>query len=125
MSYIYLASPYSHPDPSVREARYQAALDATAFLTRCKYIVYSPIVHFHSVALKHKLPTDAKYWNFVNDAMIGKALSLYILRLDGYLYSKGVDDELMLAEDLELEIRYMTPINPPIEYIIGPEDPSL
>jgi hypothetical protein len=40
---IYLVSPYSHPDPLVREERFQAACEATADLIRSGAIVYSPI----------------------------------------------------------------------------------
>jgi Domain of unknown function (DUF1937). len=44
---IYLASPYSHPDPLVREARFDAACRAMADLVHAGQIVFSPIVHGH------------------------------------------------------------------------------
>jgi len=47
---IYLASPYSHPDPSVRQERYEAACKATAAMMRQGYHVYSPIAATHPPA---------------------------------------------------------------------------
>ena len=44
---IYLASPYSHPDPSVREQRFQNACRIAAELMRSGRIVYSPVAHSH------------------------------------------------------------------------------
>lgn len=43
---IYLASPYSHPAPAVRQERYEAACAATATLTREGHPVFSPISLF-------------------------------------------------------------------------------
>ena len=40
---IYLAGPYSHPDPDVREARYQALTDAATKLVMDGHIVFSSI----------------------------------------------------------------------------------
>ena len=44
---IYLASPCSHPDPAVREQRYQAACRAVAALLHERRLVFSPIVNGH------------------------------------------------------------------------------
>ena len=58
---IYLASPYSHPDATVREARFQAACRATASLIRAGHEVFSPIAHSHPLAA-FGLPTDWSFW---------------------------------------------------------------
>ncbi len=39
---IYLASPYSHPDPAVREQRFRAAGDTAAALIRAGHIGLLP-----------------------------------------------------------------------------------
>lgn len=44
---VYLATPYSHPDPKVREARFQAVNAVAAQLMRDGHHVYSPISHAH------------------------------------------------------------------------------
>jgi len=42
---IYFASPYSHPDPLVRQARFDAACHAAAGLIQAGHAVVAPIVH--------------------------------------------------------------------------------
>jgi hypothetical protein len=58
---VYLASPYSHPDPAVREQRFHAACRATAALLRAGCVVFSPIVHSHAL-VAHGVPTDWAFW---------------------------------------------------------------
>lgn len=97
MSYIYLASPYSHPDDAIQEQRYRAALDATAYLLRCRAWVYSPIVHCRPLALAHSLPHDAGFWQEYNFTMIRSAARLLILQIPGWRESKGVSAEFIYA----------------------------
>jgi hypothetical protein len=58
---IYLCSPYTHPDPAVREARYEAACRTAAHLMRSGKIVFSPIAHSHGIA-QYGLPKDWSFW---------------------------------------------------------------
>ena len=58
---IYLASPYTHPDPRVHEARFDAACVAAAALVRARHVVFSPIVHGHPLA-RFALPIEWEYW---------------------------------------------------------------
>ena len=90
MQKLYLVSPYSHEDEKVREERYDAAVDATTALIKKDYIVYSPIVHCHPLALKHSLPTDHKYWKEYNQAFIEWTDVGYVLRIPGWRESLGV-----------------------------------
>lgn len=46
---IYLASPYSHPDPAVEELRFEAACEAACKLMQQGHHVFSPIAHTHPV----------------------------------------------------------------------------
>lgn len=106
MSFIYLASPYSHADPAIREARYRAAVKYVAKLSRAGVTVYSPVVHYHCVAADHKLPTDAAFWRRHNGRMLFAAHELRILRLDGWRESKGVAQELEWARGIEIPVTY-------------------
>ena len=113
MGYIYLASPYSHPDAAVREARYRAVRDATAWMIRRGMWVYSPIVHTYDISQTFGLPTDAGFWRDYNHAMIAKAEMLYILTLPGYSRSVGIMGEIKFARSLGLPILHLEP--PPAE----------
>lgn len=106
---IYLASPYSHPDPDVRTHRWSQVLDATAELMRQGLTVYSPIVHSHHVALFHDLPGDWAFWRDHCLGMLRRADQLLVLTLDGWTDSTGVLAEIHAAQDRRLLIETIEP----------------
>lgn len=103
---IYLASPYSHPDPEIREQRYQEALHAVFYHSGSGLAVYSPIVHWHPVALKYDLPKDAAFWANQNRAMLKKATQLVVLNVEGWRQSEGVAQELDWAQEFKIPILF-------------------
>ncbi len=105
---IYRASPYAHPDPAVREARYQAACAATAALIRDGKTVYSPIVNSH-VLVEHGLPTDWESWARFDRDIIRRCDSLLVLMLDGWSNSVGVRAEEGIATACGIPIGYIHP----------------
>lgn len=110
MSYIYLASPYSHPDLRVRRDRYYATQDCVAWMLANRIWVYSPIVHCHFMAIEYELPKDAKYWRPYNRAMLRYAAALWTLRIPGWQNSEGIKDELESALELVVDNRgHITP----------------
>jgi hypothetical protein len=106
MSFEYLASPYSDPDPEVMEKRFLAAEQVTAELLLKARIVYSPIVHCHALARKHRMPTDAKFWQNYNFAMLGCASQLLVITLPGWSESRGVTGEMKHAREKNIPISY-------------------
>lgn len=106
---IYLASPYSHPDPEIVRERYAKTLKATAELLLRRKIVFSPIVHCHQMALIYKMPTSAEYWKQYNHGMLLAALELYVLQIRGWDTSPGVAYEISVATELGLPITYIKP----------------
>jgi hypothetical protein len=101
---IYLAGPYSHPDPEVREARYDALTAMYARICRSGHVCYSPITQSHVAAVRHGLPTDAQYWSKVNQSFMLACRELWILDLDGWRESRGV----------RMEVRWAVASNMPI-----------
>jgi Domain of unknown function (DUF1937) len=111
MSYIYLASPYSHPDHTLRARRWTAAVDACAWMADVKEMaVYSPIVHWHKVAVRHHLPGHNDYWTKQNEAFIIPSSAIWILTIDGWRRSKGVASEISFAMSLSKPILYLQPL---------------
>lgn len=106
---IYLASPYTDPDIFVMERRYERNLEMLAHLTRKGHVVYSPIVHFHPCACEHDLPRDFAFWSRINFWMLGRSDSLYVLKLDGWEESKGVEAEVDYMKKLGRQVVYLTP----------------
>ena len=107
MSYIYLASPYTHPDAAVRHARYDAVTACAAILMRAGCTVYSPITHSHRMAEAHNLPTDWGWWEPHCLTMLNGARNLTILCLDGWSESVGIQAELAHAKNLQIAINYL------------------
>lgn len=105
--YVYIASPYSHPEPLIREERY---LRASYYLQQCltsRKWAYSPIVHCHELAKIWNLPKDAAFWEDYNFTMLQRAARLEVLRLDGWDQSVGIKAELKKAETFGLPIVYV------------------
>jgi len=96
---IYLASPYTHPDPAVREARFRAACRQAAEMVRCGIVVFSPIVHTHPLA-SHGLPQDWAFWREYDRAFLEMCSEVWVLTLDGWRESQGVQAEIELAREL-------------------------
>ena len=103
---IYLASPYSHPDPNVRDARYFEACRATAKLVRSGNMIFSPIVHSHPL-MQFDLPSDWSYWERFDREHLCRCTELVVLMLDGWRESRGVQAEIDLAIEMDLPIRYL------------------
>lgn len=104
MKLIYLASPYSHPDPKVVEQRYLAAVEKAAELIKAGFMVFSPIAHTHPIAVRHKLPGEFDYWEAYDRRMISHCDLLYILTIPGWRESRGVQAEIQIARDLGIDV---------------------
>jgi len=69
--------------------------------------IYSPIVHCHEMAERHKLPKDFAFWEKYNRAMLETADGLYILQLDGWELSKGLQSEIKFATKLNIPLTFL------------------
>jgi hypothetical protein len=105
---IYLASPYSSPDPKVREWRYQQACRATAKLLQQGLVVISPIVHSHPL-VAHGLPTTWAFWSRIDGEYLAHCKVLAVLTLPGWQESVGVQAEIRRALELGLPVMFIEP----------------
>jgi len=105
---IYLASPYTHADLSIREARFDAACLATAELVRAGHVVFSLIVHGHPL-VRFDLPIEWDYWERIDREHLRRCDEVVVLMLDGWRESRGVQAEIDLAIEMDLPIRYLPP----------------
>jgi hypothetical protein len=106
---IYLATPYSHDDPEVMEERFALVTATAAQLMLAGYVVYSPITHGHAVqvALPEHLRTDHVFWLKQSMPFLCMATDLYVLKLDGWQDSIGVQWEIATAVALGKNIEYV------------------
>ncbi len=96
---IYLASPYTHPDPVVREARFRAVCRQTAAMLRSGIQVFSPIAYTHAL-VEHGLPVEWAFWEEFDRAFLKRSWEVWVLKLDGWQESVGVQAEIRLARKL-------------------------
>lgn len=104
---IYLASPYTHADPFVRELRYLAAAKAVLKLMAAEEPVFSPILHNHQLARIGRLPHSFDFWADLDSDMLRRCDKLVVLKLEGWNISTGVAAEVKLALSLNLPVEYM------------------
>ena len=106
---IYLASPFSYPDPLVRHERYQAACANTAWLMKGGLNIYSPIVHSYPL-VAYGLPSTWDFWKVVDGEMLSRCDMLMVLMLPGWANSTGVREEIAIADALLIPVSYFAPI---------------
>jgi len=104
----YLACPYSHPDPEMRELRYRLVNRiALKFHQRGKFI-YSPLSH--NVTLMQLNEEEAQTdWENFNKSMLERCDELIVLKVPGWEESKGVTEAIALAKDLGMPIEMINP----------------
>ena len=103
----YVAIPYSHNNPKVRELRFKIANNVAANLMNQGEVVYSAISHCHSIAVQDDLPTDWKYWEKNDRSFLECCYKLYVIKIKGWEDSKGVQAEIKIAKELDLEIEWV------------------
>lgn len=103
---VYLASPYTHSDPAVQEARFHAVCRHAAGMMRGGVRVFSPIAHTHPIAV-HGLPGDWDFWKEYDRGFIEMCAEVLVLMLPGWDQSKGVRAEIAIARELGKPVRYV------------------
>ena len=106
---IYLASPYTDPDPVVMEQRFDAVCRKAGELMKVGEVVYSPIAHTHPIAVRTGLPRDWEYWQRFDREMLRGASEVRILKLPGWETSKGVNAERAIARELGIPVVEIDP----------------
>ena len=104
---IYIASPYSHTDPWVREERYKQTLDYVAKCALKNECVFSPIVHTHDLGKKLKMPHD--FWMALDLPVLRRCDKVRVLCLEGWQYSKGVAEEIKEAQAYGIPVEHINP----------------
>ena len=94
---IYIASPYTLTYSLLMQA--QRAAQVREFVAWCykrEWNIYSPIAHSAGLE-KYDLPGNYKFWRQFAEPMIKLSDEMYVLCIDGWDVSIGIDDEIKIA----------------------------
>jgi hypothetical protein len=104
---VYLATPYTHNNPEIKEKRFQIVNEVAGYLINKGEIVFSPISQNHPIAKCCNLPGDCEYWLEFDKTFLEICCKLYVLTIEGWEESKGVQAEIKIAEENGIEIEYI------------------
>lgn len=108
MKIAYLSTPFSHPDPVVKERRYDEACFYASKLHELGFAVISPIIQGIPVAQRYNLKDDYKTWEDTCKALEKVSDVVTVCLMDGWDSSSGVVGEIGFAGE----------VNTPVQYII-------
>lgn len=107
---VYLATPYSHPDKSVKEQRYVEACKQAARLMEKGLLVFCPIAHSHPIETLGMPDIKSGDWWLRQDfAILQHCDELIVYRMDGWDKSYGVGKEIAYARDNMVPISFLDP----------------
>jgi len=104
---IYLAAPYTHADRAIMVDRFNRINAVAAKIMARGEYVFSPISHTHPIADAGTLPRGWEYWKGYDTVMVSRCTKLYVLMLEGWTVSVGVNAEIDLADKLNIPIVYI------------------
>ena len=107
---IYLACPYSHPDPRVRELRFQAANSAAAKIFRPGRLCFSPISHSHPICKVNGADGSWAAWEEFDKRVIRDLCTeVWVLVIPGHNRSVGVEAEIVYANQIGVPVKLLEP----------------
>lgn len=108
MQIAYLASPYSHWDPRIKDLRHRIVNHVASELMKEGIGVYSPLTHNLPLAeLGIKCSWDV--WRDYDKEMLSRCDRVIVLKIPGWEVSTGVSDEIAYAKELGYDIEYIDP----------------
>lgn len=118
---IYIAGPYTHDDPSVKQMRFNRLTEYAAYLVHEGYNVFSPITSSHPL---HYCGIEGEYepektewpqdpvppvsWRDMDRRTILGCNELHVLMIPGWSISVGVSDEIAWAKLNAIPVRYIS-----------------
>lgn len=106
---IYLACPYSHPDPTIREYRFRVVNRVAGRLMKQGHLVFSPISHTHPICVAQDLPYNYDFWKDYDETFMDWAEEFMIVIMEGHLESDGINRERKYMNEQGKPVSYIEP----------------
>jgi len=104
---IYLATPYTHKDEKVMWHRERAVTIFAGYLTLKGIANYSPITQEFAVRQFVEMPYKWDFWREIDLTFIDHCDEVYVLCLEGFEESVGVNAEVSYAIDSHKPVKYV------------------
>jgi len=104
---IYIAAPYSDPDKEVVNRRVSLVCKYSALLLKKDLSNVSPILIGTSIFLHATLPSDFAFWQKMSYDLLSRCDALYVMKIDGWKDSIGVQAEISFAKQHNIKIEYV------------------
>jgi len=118
-AYIYLAAPYTAPEPSLQRERFRYTIRALRILMERGEVVFCPITYGHFLEDRLRRTFPHEYWLRFCRAILAGASHLYVLTARGWEESRGVREEVHLAHSLGIPIIGFSIEEPGFEDVSG------
>lgn len=108
IKYIYVASPYSHTDATVREGRFKLIAKICARLFKDGKIFFGPILQSHPLAIEGGI--EETTWDMFSKfdcAWIDKCDEVWVMKIPGWEESVGVRAEINYAHNTGVPVFYL------------------
>lgn len=113
---IYVSCAFGQADPRVREHRIDLVSRFCAKKMREGIVVFCPLIHNYHI-LKYGLPIGWDYWEKFNKELLQKCDRLYVLKLEDWENSVGIQAEVSIARKFNIPIEYHEYESEPVEYV--------
>jgi len=106
---VYLACPYAHPDPAVRNERYGTACRKAAQLMKLGFVVFSPLSHSAPIAEIGNIPAaNTEFWLKQDLPLLRLCDVVFVLALPGWEESTGLQAEIEEAKKRNIPVLFIT-----------------
>lgn len=103
---IYLAAPYSDPDPVIVQARMEIIYHAIGeFMKEGKHVI-TPLF-MHEVATRHKLDGTYEYWEDYCLDVLKRCDEMIVLCLRGWTDSRGIKGEIEFCQYHNIKVTFI------------------
>ena len=103
---IFISSPYSHSDDSIRQKNFEIVSKLAARLCSEGKVAISPITYGHTLLEYENMPGDWDFWkNFCLSILI-KCEEMIVYKMPGWDKSTGVAEEIKFAKENNIKITY-------------------
>lgn len=105
---IYLASPYNHENDEIRIRNFEKISKIAADIVAEGGVAISPITYGHTLLqFRDNFPYDWEFWENFCKTFLSRCDELYVIMMEGWDLSRGVDEEIKYAIKVGIPITYI------------------